>query len=140
MDSDDQETCALPPVRPPTSRPVVDLEVRRLDADAPERAARASVTSAGLVISGQVSAGRRGWHVTGVVLRRRRRLVLQLVARRSAESAMPPAIELLEYRALVTGLPSGKFDVYQSVMFIVPGVPAQLPEPQFVGSVTLPTP
>lgn len=89
-------------------------------------------------IRGTLSAGRRGWVLSGRLLRRRRRLFLEVVAERIASDAEPD-LEQQEYEALVSGLPGGRFEVYVNHVFLVPGIPpVRLPEPRFVGAAVVP--
>lgn len=91
-----------------------------------------------IVVRGRVSAGRRGWSLSGSVNRRRRRLLLQLCARRTGDDRTPD-IESYSYSARLLHVPPGSFDVFVSCMFLVPGVPVSLPEPRFVGTVEVPS-
>jgi hypothetical protein len=137
VDSDDRAASRLPRDGRLPPRPVVQLHVTVLVEGAPQCAPRANVTADGLVVVGEVSAGRRGWQLSGAMVRHRRRLMLQLVARRQDDAPAAPDIERLHYRAVVSGVPAGSFDVYQRVMFVMPGLPLQLPEAQFVGTVAI---
>lgn len=104
----------------------------------PEPAWPFSLTAAPgtVVVRGQVSAGHSGWVLSATVLRRRRKLMLQIGARR-LNGVLVPDIEQHEYEVTLTGVGPGQYDVYVAHTFYTEGYATAFPDPRYLGGVTV---
>ena len=118
----------------------IGLEFRARIVPAHETAWPFSLTSLPgvVVVRGQVSAGHTGWVLSGSVLRRRRKVTLQIAARQGA-SAFVPDIEQHEYEAVLSGL-TGQHDIYVNHFFYAEGYATSFPTPRFLGRVVVSVP
>lgn len=116
----------------------VELRVQRVGATSQARSTAATLGDGTVVVTGQVSVGRRGWHFSADASRRRKRLTVQLVGHRDPALEHAPDIETYAYEIAVRGLASGVYEVYVTMSFPVPGVPGTAGgDPHFAGAVAI---
>lgn len=87
----------------------------RLDPDAP-RAFVIAGGAGGATVRGVLSAGRSGWRLTASALRRRRRILLQIVAV-PEPGARGEGMEEFDYEVRLRGLPPGAFRIRVNHIF-----------------------
>ena len=95
-----------------------------------------AVVPGAVIVRGQISAGHSGWGLSATVLRRRRKLMLQIAAR-PRNLAIVPDIEQHEYEAILSGIGPGRHDVYVTHTFYTEGYPTSFPDPRYLGFVTV---
>jgi len=122
-----------------TTRIGIAFQARIVPEHEPARPFSLAVVSSEVVIRGQMSAGYSGWGLSATVLRRRRKLMLQ-VAARPVDVPIVPGIEQHEYEAILSAVGPGQYEVYVTHTFHTEGFPTAFPDPRYLGGVTVTTP